>query len=272
MRKVSKYALKLAELEKEGKFDVDVNADRYLFVKEQEPDHRYVYDRFFDKIYYAFLRVIVFLSAPILLFFTYRLRIRGRKNLRTVKKTGKILVANHVALLDCLIEKQAYFKRIYFIAGAHNNKKGFFGHTLKILGLMPYSMQLSNQKNLTRAIAYYLKKGKAVEFNPEQAMWRGYKKLRPFKNGAFYYAVKNNVPVVPMVNLIREPNGWDKLWGRKFKVTAKFLPPVYADDALAERDRIKDLKERTRAAMLKEMNAFYNADCDVLAPCEKETV
>lgn len=267
---MSKYAAKLAELEKEGKFDVDVNADQYLFVKEQEPDHRYVYDRFFDKIYYAFLRVLVFIFAPIILFFTYRLRVRGRKNLRAAKKTGKILVANHVALLDCLIEKQAVFNRVYFIAGAHNNKKGFFGYTLKILGLMPYSMQLSNQKNLTRAIAYYLKKGKTIEFNPEQAMWRGYKKLRPFKNGAFYYAVKNSVPVVPMVNLIRDPSGWDKLWGRKFKITAKFLPPVYADESLPERDKIKDLKDRTRAAMLEEMNAFYKTDSDALTQKEEE--
>lgn len=263
------YDEKLAALEREGKFDVDVNAGEYLFVKEQEPDHRYVYDRFFDKIYYAFLRALVFVFAPFLLVFTYRLRVRGRKNLRAAKKTGKILVANHVALLDCLIEKQAVFNRVYFIAGAHNNKKGFFGYTLKILGLMPYSFQLSNQKNLTRAIAYYLKKGKTIEFNPEQAMWRGYKKLRPFKNGAFYYAVKNNVPVVPMVNLIRDPNGWDKLRGRKFKITAKFLPPVYADESLPERDRINDLKERTRRAMLEEMNAFYKTDSDALTGKEE---
>ena len=94
-------------------------------------------------------------------------------------------------------------------------------------------------------------------------MWWGYKKLRPFKNGAFNYAVTNNVPVIPIVNLIRDANRWDKFVGRPFKVTSKVLKPVYPNDELSPKERIIDLKNRVREEMREEMNAFYGFECDV---------
>lgn len=263
MKKYKKYQEKLKNLESQQKYDVDVNYGEYKFIKQQEPNHRYIYNRFIDKIYYVFLRVIVFIFAPILLFFTYRLRIKGRKNLKKCGKNGGIVVCNHVALLDCLITKQTIFKKAYFVGAEHNNKRGFGGYTIKLLGFLPLSSQFSNQKNLDSAITYYISQGKLVCLNPEQAMWRGYTKLRPFKNGAFYYAVKNNVPIIPIVHLIRKANWWDNLWGRHFKITTQVLPPVYANNDLPTKQRIEDLKTRSRDSMIKVMNDFYGTECDV---------
>ena len=128
---------------------------------------------------------------------------------------------------------------------------------------MPLSNQFSNQKNLDNAVSHYLKQGKLIYVAPEQAMWRGYTKLRPFKNGAFHYAVKNNVPVIPMVNLLKEGNKWDKLWGRKFRVITKVLPAIYPNQNLQKKESIEDLKEKTRNAMREEMNKFYGVETDV---------
>lgn len=254
---------RIAVLEKEKKYDIDPNMGEYRFVSAQEPDHRYVYDRFIDKVYYCFLRALVFIFAPFIMFFAYRLKIRGRKNLKLKNKSGAITVSNHISFLDSLIIKQVVFKRVYFVGASHNNKKGFFGYTIKILGFLPLSAQFSNQKNLNRAVTHFLKKGKKVHIDPEQAMWWGYKKLRPFKNGAFNYAVTNNVPVIPIVNLIRDANRWDKFVGRPFKVTSKVLKPVYPNDELSPKERIIDLKNRVREEMREEMNAFYGFECDV---------
>ncbi len=264
MKKNKKYEEKMAELEKQRKYDVDVNYGEYLFVQKQEPNHRYIYNRVIDKIYYAILRVMVFVFAPIVLFLTYRLRIKKRKNLKKLGKSGGIVVFNHAALLDSLIIKQTIFRKTFFVGAEHNNKRGFGGYTIKILGFLPLSSLFSNQKNLDSAVSYYTSKGKLVCMCPETAMWRGYTKLRPFKNGAFYYAVKNDVPVVPIVNLIRKANWWDKLWGRKFKVTTQVLSPVYANKDLPVRERIEDLKIRSRNSMLDAMNDFYGTECDVL--------
>ena len=128
---------------------------------------------------------------------------------------------------------------------------------------MPLSNLYSNQKNLNSAIETHLKNHKYVYVSPEQAMWRGYKKLRPFKNGAFYYATKNNVPIIPTVALLRNANAWDKVWGRKFKVTVQSLPPIFPDANLTQKEAVEDLKLKSRQAMLEKMNEFYNAECDV---------
>lgn len=265
--RTSKYNQKMAELERQKKYDIDVNYGEYYLVQEQEPNHRYIYDRFIDKVYYCFLRIIIFIFAPILLFFTYRLKIRGRKNLRKRGKSGAIIISNHVALLDELMIKQAVFSHIYYVAGSHNNKKSFAGYTLKILGLMPLSNLFSNQKNLNKAIETHLADKKYVYVAPEQAMWRGYKKLRPFKNGAFYYAVKNDVPVIPMVALIKDPNGWDKLVGRKFRVTLEILPPQFINKSLPQKEAIEELNNRCHTVLVKRMNEFYGTESDV-TKCE----
>lgn len=261
--KYKEYQEKLKKLENEKKFDIDINAGEYWAVEKQEPNHKYVYNRFVDKVYYCFLRIFIFAFAPFLLFFCYKIKINGRKNLKLLKNTGGIVISNHAVLLDSLIIKQAVFKKIYFIGAEHNNKKGFCGYTIKILGFLPLSSQFSNQKNLEHAVSFYLSKKKLIHVAPEQAMWRGYKKLRPFKNGAFHYAVKNNVPIVPMIELFRPANTWDKILKRNFKVTLKILPPIYPNLSLNNKESIIDLKNRSRQKMINAMNEYYGFETDV---------
>ncbi len=260
--KYREYYSKLKELEEEKKYDVDINAGEYKLTKEIKPNHKYVYNGFWDKVYYAFLRVIIFIFAPILNFLVYDLRVRGRKNLKGIKQA--IVISNHVTLLESLILKQVVFRRIYYVGGAHNNKKGFGGYTLKILGFIPLSNIYSNQKKLAETIKYHLDKGNLVAFDPEQAMWRGYDKIRPFKNGAFYYAQKNDAPIIPIVQLLRKVNFFDKLIGRKFKVTVKVLPPIYINKSLDVKAQIEDVKLRARQSMVDCSSEFYGKETDVL--------
>lgn len=260
----SQYEDRIVELENNENYSEDINVGDYKAVAEQKSNHRYIYDRWIDRVYYIILRIGIFLFAPILLFFAYRLKIKGRKNLKIKgKNKGAMLVSNHVLFLDSLIVKQTVFRRVFFVGASINNKKGFGGYTIKILGILPLSDKFSNQKNLDNAISYYLNKGKLVHVAPEQAMWRGYTKLRPFKNGAFHYAIKNNVPVIPMVNLLKKGNKWDMMFGRKYRVITKVLPAVYPNMDLQFKDRVLDLKDRVRNAMREEMNAFYGYECDV---------
>lgn len=256
------YWEKLKKLEQEKKYDVDINVGEYKYSKEVKSNQKYIYNSFWNNVYYYFLRVFIFILGPILNFIVYDLRIRGKKNLRNVKKG--IVISNHVTFLESLIINQVVLRRIYLVGGAHNNKKGLGGYTLKILGFLPISNIYSNQKKLGEAIEYYLNKGKLIGFDPEQAMWRGYDKIRPFKNGAFYYAIKNDAPIIPMVQLIRKVNFLDKLIGRKFKVVVKVLPPIYANKSLDEKKQIEDLKERARQAMIECANQFYGTETDVL--------
>ena len=49
-----------------------------------------------------------------------------------------------------------------------------------------------------RAMNTVLQRGDFVLIYPEESLWPGYKKPKPLKNGAFYFAVKNNVPIIPI--------------------------------------------------------------------------
>lgn len=60
------------------------------------------------------------------------------------------------------------------------------------------------------------------------------KKIREFKKGAFDFAVKNQVPVVPMVFQFREPKGIRKLWKRKQDVTLTILGPIMSEGSSEE--------------------------------------
>lgn len=84
----SDYQAEIKRLEKSKQYDVDIIDGEHKFVQEQKANHRYIYDRVIDRIYYFFLRLGIFIFAPFFLFFTYRLKIRGRKNLKRPKNQG----------------------------------------------------------------------------------------------------------------------------------------------------------------------------------------
>ena len=79
-----------------------------------------------------------------------------------------------------------------------NNRRGRLGEYMRAFGIMPFPRGHRLVRRFNSAVSYYLGKGGCVLVFPEQSEWWGYDRPRPLKNGAFYYAVKNNVPVLPL--------------------------------------------------------------------------
>lgn len=260
----TKHSQAISELEKQGIYDIDVNAMHENLINANQKHRKYVYSDIFSKIYYGILKVLFLLLAPPFAFITYRLKVEGRENLRAARKTGAVSICNHVMFLESLLIKLTTLRQLYFISAAHNDKKGFGGYTLKIMGSLPLSTDFENQKKLDGVVAEILENKGVIHMNPEQAMWIGYEKIRPFKNGAFHYAVKNGKPVVPMLMVFRKTNKWDKFVGRVFKVTIKILPPVSPVAELPFKESVIDLRDRTRQAMIDAANAYYGYETDVL--------
>lgn len=61
--------------------------------------------------------------------------------------------------------------------------------------------------------------------------------IKPFKNGAFDFAVENEVPIVPMVFYFREPNKFRKLFKKKKDVTLVILEPVCCNKSEVENSK-----------------------------------
>ena len=97
-----------------------------------------------------------------------------------------------------------------------------------------------------------LKNKNVVHFYPEAALHPYCTKLRHFKNGAFEIAVRNEVPVVPMLFTFREPKGLRRIFKRKKDVTLKVLKPVkLSENSGSVKERTLKLKDTVYKEMEK---------------------
>lgn len=245
MQKVAKKKKRSAEekrtgiqeaLERRGKFDFDYIP---FAGKWTPPDGSYPYRRKFpDSLLVGFWRTVMCLFGPILTKVWFGARVTGRKNLKELKGKGALCVCNHISYLDTLFVRQAVGHwRSYHTMTQNNNKKGFGGHVIRHGGMLPFSENYSAMKNLNAEMDRLLKKGKIINFYAEKAMWTGYRKPRPMKEGVFTYAVKFNVPVIPIFCTFGKHKS-----GRIKKLRINILPPVYPDEGLPRRERIAKMQ------------------------------
>lgn len=233
-----------AALEGWRRFDYD-----YIpFGKYTVPDANFRYrQRGFDALCSGVIRGALWLIAPLFLKVVYGCRVVGRKNLKALRGQGAICVTNHVSYLDTLFARAAIgqFRGFYTMA-PYNNKTGLGGWFIRHGGMWPFSSNLGAMKNLMQEMGARLKEGKIVHFYAEQAMWVNYQKPRPMKDGAFYYANKFGVPVLPVFFTFRKNRR-----GHMRRVVVHILPAVYADDSLSRTQRIAAMREEAQAAWKK---------------------
>ncbi len=237
-------------LEEYRRFDFD-----YIpFGSYTIPDGSFAYrQKGWDAFCTGFIRCGLWAIAPAFLKIAYGLRVVGRRNLRALGKQGAICVTNHVSYMDTLFARAAIgqFRGFYTMA-PRNNKTGVGGWFMRHAGMWPFSPNLAAMKKLMQEMEARLKEGKIVHFYPEQAMWVNYPKPRPMKEGAFYYAVKYNVPVLPVFFTFRRDR-----YGHMRRVVVHILPAVYPDAALARGARIEALRTAAEQAWRECYEAVY---------------
>ncbi len=229
-------------LEKHRRFDYD-----YIPFGDynEMPDANYEYrPNFFSRIAGMGFRLFTFTFGWLLLQLAYGVRVRGRENLKPLKGKGCFYISNHFSNLDVLFDRHAigHF-RPYITVAPWNNKKGLFGWVLRRGGILPFSANLAATRNLYAEVDRLLKKGKWVGFYPEQAMWVGYQKPRPMKEGAFRFAVRYNAPVLPLFCTFDLTK---KHWIRN--AVMHIMPAIYPDESLPKGERAEDMRRRAEAA------------------------
>ena len=113
----------------------------------------------------------------------------------------------------------------------------------------------NQNKEFDKFVSNTLQNGGFIHFYPEQSMWLRYEQSRPLKKGAFYYASKNNVPVIPIIICFR----LDAL-RRKKAVTIKICPPIYPDSSLSQRENCAVMNEKAQKIYDETIINFYNYD------------
>ena len=98
-------------------------------------------------------------------------------------------------------------------------------------------------KKFLKATNYLLQKGNFVLVYPEESMWWNYRKPRPLQNGAFRFAVKNHIPVIP-VFVTMQDSGQIGEDGFPIQLhTVHIKEPIYPDEKLDDKQNIEKMKE-----------------------------
>ena len=206
---------RIEELEKEGKFDIDVEDDPETRpLKPGEVD--FLRKKLSSKIktWFAFKRAKKFLNQIIENKVLIIDDIIGIENIDSLN-SGAVMTLNHFNAFDSFAAEIIYRNSIQFKKkkrhfyriireGNYTSFPGFYGSLMRNCRTLPLSKNPEVLKEFMRATNTLLKQGEIVLIYPEQSMWWNYRKPKPLQKGAFSFAAKNNVPVLPCFITMRD--------------------------------------------------------------------
>lgn len=239
---------KIEEYERNGRFDEDVEDDppsRELLPDEVDYLQKKLSTRLKSK--YAFYRARKFLNKILENKEMIIDDIIGSENIGNLT-TGAIITCNHFNAFDSFAIQMAYEKSVtnkhvkFFRVireGNYTSFPGFYGFLMRNCNTLPLSSNAKTMQNFMRSVNTLLQEGNLVLVYPEQSLWWNYKKPKPLKKGAFQFAVKANVPVVPCFITMKESNivGSDGFNIERY--TIHIGSPIYPKADLCNQDNIE---------------------------------
>jgi len=227
-------------------------ASHYLVVKKDNGniyDENYPYiDKSFGFRFKRFwCRVLIFLIVYPLTRIRLGLKIKGKQNLKkniVLLKNGCVSVCNHVHMWDYLgIMRAVYLYKWPNILSWDKNISGENGPLIRMVGGIPIPTQnMRGFAKFARSTIDLLKNGGWLHVAAEASMWEYYAPIRPFKDGAAYFAYKADKPLIPMAFSYREV-GWirKKIFKQIAKFTLNIGEPIFIDKSLPQDKAIEKL-------------------------------
>lgn len=178
--------------------------------------------------------------------------VRGLENLQNIQ-TGAIITCNHFNPYDSFtIEKvfrmagQDKYRKLFKVIreGNYTNFPGLYGFFFRNCDTLPLSSNKRTMIEFVKAVDTILKRGDFILIYPEQSMWWNYRKPKPLKNGAFHFAARSNVPVIPIFITMEDSEiiGEDGFPIQEY--TVNIGKPIYPDEKLNERANTEIMREK----------------------------
>ena len=183
----------------------------------------------------------------------YAVRVEGRKNLRKYKnelKNGFVSVSNHIAEWDYLALLSAMYPRKAFFPIWSRNMETPMAPIFKTIGGIPVPLSARGAKKFIQAMDSVLEEKKWLHVYAEGSMWFFYPAVREFQNGAFFFAVRHDVPILPLAISYREPKGLYRLFKKHPNFTVHIGEPLFADKSLPRKESERDLSNRARFSVM----------------------
>ncbi len=243
---------KIADLESQGIFDMDVEEDPPG--RELKPDEvDYLQEKMTSRLK---AHMTFSIARPFLRYILKEKRmivkdIVGIENYNSLN-SGAIVTCNHFNAFDSFAMQMAYEastqrgkRKLYRIIreGNYTSFPGFYGMLMRNCNTLPLSSNAGTMIKFMRATNTVLQNGDLVLVYPEQSMWWNYRKPKPMKNGAFSLATRNHVPVLPTFITMDDSDvlGDDGFWVQEY--TIYIGTPIYPKEDLSRAENISWLME-----------------------------
>lgn len=172
---------------------------------------------------------------------------------------GVIITSNHFSPLENTVIRHLTNKlkrRDLAIISQTSNfaMKGFLGFIMNYADTIPISIE---PRYLATSFLSVLKeklveKKQAVLLYPEQELWFNYRKPRPPKDGAYFYAAKLNVPVISCFVEIVDTERRENSEFKKVKYILHVLGVIYPD---------KEISPRENTAVMSQKDYLLKKEC-----------
>ena len=244
---------KIKKLELEGKFDIDAENDPPTIVLTPEnvdylkkKTSSKIKNKVANKVGEKFLKDLLKNNKLIIK------EVNGIENLQNLE-SGAVITCNHFNPFDSFsIERvfrlsgQAKTKKLYKVIreGNYTNFPGLYGFFFRNCDTLPLSSNKRTMIEFMKAVDIILQRGDFILIYPEQSLWWNYKKPKPLKNGAFKFATRNNVPVIPIFITMQDSNiiGEDGFFVQEYIINIE--KPIYPNEKLSERENTTIMRDK----------------------------
>ncbi len=243
---------KIAEYERAGRFSEDVEEDppsKPLLPEDIDYLRRSPVERLKTKLAFRSAHVLVDRLIANRQFIIKEMR--GLEHFKALD-SGAVITCNHFHAFDSFAIQLVYEAaeqddRTFFRVireGNYTSFPGFYGFLMRHCNTLPLSSDIRTMKKFIEATNTLLKDGHFVLIYPEQSMWWNYRKPKPLKDGAFTFAAKNNVPVLPCFITMKDTDIPGEGGFPVQEYTVHVSAPIYPDPNLSYRKQVEDLKNR----------------------------
>lgn len=122
-----------------------------------------------------------------------------------IRPSPCIFVSNHCLPLDPLLHALSIFpRRTHFTLLEDTCAAPALGRLVRLLGGIPLPDGGSRLKDIEKAVETALERRGMIHFYPEGECFLRGQEIRRFKAGAFYFAIRFGVPVIPLVTVLKK--------------------------------------------------------------------
>lgn len=166
--------------------------------------------------------------------------VKGLEKIKDIDGAA-IITCNHFNQIDNTVIKTAMAKKDNHkvktvIEETNLAMDGFFGFLMNYGDTIPISMDYDYIRNeFVNLLQEAVDEKDYIVIYPEQEMWFNYKRPRPGKRGAYYFASKLGVPVISLFVEMEDLPTKDTDEFYNVKYTVHVLDPIYPDSKLSDR-------------------------------------